>query len=45
MNVLGKPVISSSDCDRHVLSIHRPTTLEEQSTTLEMFETGIKVVT
>src|SRR3974390_3315804 len=46
MNVLGKPVdqlgpLTSKDS----YSIHRPAPkLDEQSTTLEMFETGIKVV-
>jgi F-type H+/Na+-transporting ATPase subunit beta len=46
MNVLGKPVdqlgpLKSED----YYSIHRPAPLlDEQSTTLEMFETGIKVI-
>ncbi|MBZ5529236.1 MAG: F0F1 ATP synthase subunit beta [Acidobacteriia bacterium] len=46
MNVLGKPVdqLGPITSDTHY-SIHRPApTLEDQSTTLEMFETGIKVV-
>ena len=46
MNVLGKPVdqLGPLVSDRHY-SIHRPAPkLDEQSTTLEMFETGIKVV-
>src|ERR1700757_2274629 len=46
LNVLGKPVdqlgpVKSDTC----YPIHRPSpALEDQSTTLEMFETGIKVV-
>ena len=46
MNVLGKPVdqLGPVKSDKHY-PIHRPApTLEDQSTTLEMFETGIKVV-
>jgi F-type H+/Na+-transporting ATPase subunit beta len=46
MNVLGKPVdqLGPVKSDKHY-SIHRPApSLEDQSTTLEMFETGIKVV-
>src|SRR5215470_5182978 len=46
MNVLGKPVdqLGPIKTDTYY-PIHRPApTLEEQSTTLEMFETGIKVV-
>src|SRR5438477_7804198 len=46
MNVLGKPVdqLGPIVTDTYY-PIHRPApTLEEQSTTLEMFETGIKVV-
>src|SRR5438876_10266189 len=46
MNVLGKPVdqLGPLVTDTYY-PIHRPApTLEEQSTTLEMFETGIKVV-
>src|SRR6516164_6309477 len=46
MNVLGKPVdqLGPIVSDTYY-PIHRPApTLEEQSTTLEMFETGIKVV-
>src|ERR1700757_3326533 len=46
MNVLGKPVdqLGPVNSDKHY-PIHRPATkLDEQSTTLEMFETGIKVV-
>src|SRR5262252_2183727 len=46
MNVLGKPVDQLGPIDaKTYYPIHRPApTLEEQSTTLEMFETGIKVV-
>ena len=46
MNVLGKPVdqLGPLTSDTYY-PIHRPApTLEDQSTTLEMFETGIKVV-
>src|SRR5205809_84535 len=46
MNVLGKPVdqLGPIVSDTHY-PIHRPApSLEDQSTTLEMFETGIKVV-
>jgi F-type H+/Na+-transporting ATPase subunit beta len=46
LNVLGKPVdqLGPVVCDTHY-PIHRPSPpLEAQSTTLEMFETGIKVV-
>src|ERR1700676_1400383 len=46
MNVLGKPVdqLGPLVSDKHY-PIHRPApSLEDQSTTLEMFETGIKVV-
>src|SRR5262249_5252847 len=46
MNVLGKPVdqLGPVNSDK-TYSIHRPAPkLEDQSTTLEMFETGIKVV-
>src|SRR6201986_5320088 len=46
MNVLGKPVdqLGPVKSDMHY-PIHRPApSLEEQSTGLEMFETGIKVV-
>src|SRR6202451_3640428 len=46
MNVLGKPVdqLGPVKSDKHY-AIHRPApSLEDQSTTLEMFETGIKVV-
>ena len=46
MNVLGKPVdqLGPIRSDTHY-PIHRPSPpLEDQSTTLEMFETGIKVV-
>ena len=46
MNVLGKPVdqLGPVKSDKHY-AIHRPAPkLEDQSTTLEMFETGIKVV-
>jgi F-type H+/Na+-transporting ATPase subunit beta len=46
MNVLGKPVdqLGPVHSDKHY-AIHRPApSLEDQSTTLEMFETGIKVV-
>src|SRR5467141_5444240 len=46
MNVLGKPVdqLGPIVSDKHY-PIHRPAPkLEDQSTTLEMFETGIKVV-
>ena len=46
MNVLGKPVDQLGPLTSPVKSsIHRPAPpLEEQSTALEMFETGIKVV-
>ncbi len=46
MNVLGEPVdkLGPIVSDTHY-PIHRPApTLEEQSTTLEMFETGVKVI-
>src|SRR4030081_917192 len=46
MNVLGKPVdqLGPIQTDKRY-PIHRPApSLEDQSTTLEMFETGIKVV-
>src|ERR1700751_5189390 len=46
MNVLGKPVdqLGPIKTDTY-FPIHRPApSLEDQSTTLEMFETGIKVV-
>ena len=46
MNVLGEPVdqLGPIISDTHY-AIHRPApTLEDQSTTLEVFETGIKVV-
>src|SRR5215475_6506957 len=46
MNVLGKPVdqLGPVNSDKHY-AIHRPApSLEDQSTSLEMFETGIKVV-
>ena len=46
MNVLGEPVDSLGPIESEVrYPIHRPApTLEEQSTTQEMFETGVKVV-
>src|SRR5262247_1005026 len=46
MNVLGKPVDQLGPIDaKTYYPIHRPAPkLEQQSTTLEMFETGIKVV-
>jgi F-type H+-transporting ATPase subunit beta len=46
MNVLGKPVDQLGSLTSQTnYSIHRPAPkLDEQSTTLEMFETGIKVV-
>jgi F-type H+-transporting ATPase subunit beta len=46
MNVLGKPVDNRGDIVSNVhYPIHRPApSLEDQSTNLEMFETGIKVV-
>ena len=46
MNVLGKPVDQLGPINSETyLPIHRPApALDEQSTTLEMFETGIKVV-
>src|SRR5260370_32548566 len=47
MNVLGKPVdqLGPITTDTHY-QIHRPApSLEDQSTTLDMFETGIKVGT
>src|SRR5215470_14244415 len=46
MNVLGKPVDQLGPINAETyLAIHRPApALDEQSTTLEMFETGIKVV-
>src|SRR6201997_407463 len=46
MNVLGKPVVQLGPVvsDKHY-PIHRPAPpLDQQSTSLEMFETGIKVV-
>ena len=46
MNVLGEPVdkLGPIQTEKHY-PIHRPApSLEDQSTTLEMFETGIKVV-
>src|SRR6201992_3572609 len=46
MNVLGKPVdqLGPVKSDKHY-AIHRPApSLEDQSTSLKMFETGIKVV-
>ena len=46
MNVLGEPVdkLGPVKCDKRY-PIHRPApSLEDQSTNLEMFETGIKVV-
>src|SRR5437773_6903571 len=46
MNVLGKPVdqLGPIVSDTHY-QIHRPApSLEDQSTSLEMFETGIKVI-
>ena len=46
LNVLGQPVDNKGDVNtEHHWSIHRPApAFEEQSTQLEMFETGIKVV-
>jgi F-type H+-transporting ATPase subunit beta len=46
MNVLGQPVDKLGPIStEHQYPIHRPApSLEDQSTTLEMFETGIKVV-
>src|SRR5215831_7209377 len=46
MNVLGKPVDQLGPIDaKTYYPIHRPApALDQQSTTLEMFETGIKVV-
>src|SRR4030095_14924051 len=46
MNVLGKPVAQLGPINAEIyFPIHRPAPkLEDQSTTLEMFETGIKVV-
>src|SRR5579885_2260966 len=46
MNVLGKPVDQMGPIKTETkYSIHRPSpALDQQSTTLEMFETGIKVV-
>jgi F-type H+-transporting ATPase subunit beta len=46
MNVLGKPVDQLGPLTSETnYSIHRPAPpLEDQSTTLEMFETGIKVI-
>ena len=46
MNVLGQPVDELGPISHeHEYPIHRPApSLEDQSTTLEMFETGIKVV-
>jgi len=46
MNVIGDPVdeLGPVQCEKRY-PIHRPApSLEEQSTTLEMFETGIKVI-
>jgi len=46
MNVIGEPVDHQGPIESKVrYPIHRqPPTLEQQSTTLEMFETGIKVI-
>jgi F-type H+-transporting ATPase subunit beta len=46
MNVLGKPVDQLGPIQSNTFySIHRPAPLlDDQSTTLEMFETGIKVI-
>jgi F-type H+/Na+-transporting ATPase subunit beta len=46
MNVLGQPVDKLGPINAQIhYPIHRPApSLEDQSTTLEMFETGIKVV-
>jgi F-type H+/Na+-transporting ATPase subunit beta len=46
LNVLGEPVDNLGPVDDKVrYPIHRPApSLEDQSTTLEMFETGVKVV-
>jgi F-type H+-transporting ATPase subunit beta len=46
MNVLGKPVDKLGDIKAKMsMPIHRePPTFEEQSTELQMFETGIKVI-
>ncbi|MGH9749290.1 MAG: F0F1 ATP synthase subunit beta [Candidatus Polarisedimenticolia bacterium] len=46
MNVLGKPVDKLGDLTSKMsMPIHRePPTFEEQSTELQMFETGIKVI-
>ena len=46
MNVVGLPVDEAGDLDRSVVSpIHRtPPKLEEQSTQIQQFETGLKVI-
>ena len=46
MNVVGRPVDEAGPIARDILSpIHRrPPTLEEQSTQIQQFETGLKVV-
>ncbi|WP_166243534.1 F0F1 ATP synthase subunit beta [Paenibacillus turpanensis] len=45
-NVLGEPIDESGEVDRSVVhAIHRPApSYDEQSTTAEMLETGIKVI-
>ena len=46
MNVVGQPVDEAGDLDRSKISpIHRPPPmLEEQSTQIQQFETGLKVI-
>ena len=46
MNVVGEPVDEAGPIDRSIMSpIHRhPPRLEDQSTRIEQFETGIKVI-
>ncbi|MCP5107640.1 MAG: F0F1 ATP synthase subunit beta [bacterium] len=47
LNVIGDPVDTGGELDKDIkrLPIHRPApALEEQDTTLELFETGIKVI-
>ncbi len=46
MNVVGQPIDEAGPIDRSTTApIHRlPPTLEEQSTTIQQFETGLKVI-
>ena len=44
-NALGEPIDGKSDVECEKMSIHRkPPAFEEQSTVVEIFETGIKVI-